>query len=86
MVIYALFIKAVHARICVFHSVITVGFEKICIGFCYKRNYAPMREGKSQYTPLETTYALLSFVEGTLICTGQNRVEQFSGEESQING
>ena len=70
MVIYALFIGFVHARICVFHSFNPVGFGIIFIGFSDKRNYTPIREGKSQYTPLETMFAPLSFVEGTQICTG----------------
>lgn len=70
MFIYATFISVVHARICVFHSVIPVGFGIICIGFCDKINYTPMREGKSRYTPLEIMCVPLSFVEGTLIGTG----------------
>jgi hypothetical protein len=70
MFTYALFISFVQARICLYHSVIPVGFGKICIGFCDKRNYAPMREGNSQYTPLETMCAPLSSLEGTLIYTG----------------
>jgi len=54
--VYALFISVVYTRICIFHSVIPVGFGIICIGFCNKRNYAPVREGKSQHTHLETIY------------------------------
>jgi len=69
MAIYALLINVVHARIYVFRSVIPVVFGIICIGFCDKRNYTPMREGMPQYTPLETMFSPLSFLERTQICT-----------------